>query len=347
MLHRFAIVLTFALLLFNCTNDSIEKAPTIYIGGFEQRVEKSGTLSLAKYWRNGQEFTVTDGSKFVFINGMTVVGNDLYLVGYERTIGTSINTAKYWKNGVGVPLSNGSISAKATCIAVSGSDVHVAGYEVNGSAKYWKNGVEVPLESAVLYGSQITAITVSDGNAYLAGRSDNGGAYWKNGSLVKEFVNESYGYFTAIAVSGNDIYLAGTTSLYDAINGFVSNATYWKNGNPTKLTWSSFNSNGTHSWANSLVVVGSDVYVGGYYYEGVQMGNTTITTQKACFWKNNQPVDLWSNGSISSMAVNGNDVYTIGDKDAETIYSKNGTISPILAPNDSTYESAVSIVLVR
>lgn len=114
----------------------------IYAAGFE----KSGTHTIAKYWKNGAPVSLTDGSVDAGASSIVVSGNDVYVAGYETTGNNTI--AKYWKNGIPVSLTDGSNYAIANSIQVFGPDVFVAGYETIGTkdvAIYWKNGVKTSL----------------------------------------------------------------------------------------------------------------------------------------------------------------------------------------------------------
>lgn len=198
--------------------------------------------------------------------------------------------------------------------------------------------------------------TAFDSGIYIAG--DNGGSavYWKNGVSIGL---ETGGTANAIAIVGNDLYIAGA-----GVNSYGrKTAKYWKNGiavilasastvdiiatsiaidgNDIYVTGNSSDyatlwKNGTaiQTWsgnATSVVIVGKDVYVAGYQY-------TTIFDLKATYWKNGIPTDLTNgvqNARVLSMAVIGNDVYLAGAQYGEAKYWKNNTNSLTLstAPN--------------
>jgi hypothetical protein len=92
----------------------------------------------------------------------------------------------------------------------------------------------------------------------------------------------------AIALSGNDVYIAGTTFGHNNING--SNAVFWKNGVQVSLTPDSIGSTGA-----SIAVYGNNIYVAGtkfYKHEDV-----------ATYWRNGQAILLDTVGPFSADGV--------------------------------------------
>lgn len=115
--------------------------------------EWSSTASklVAKIWKNGVATSLTDGVANASASGVTVVGTDVYVVGYDGNFG------KIWKNGIGTTLSVAGANVSdvvGKSVAVHGNDVYVAGSyvgPVHGSpygthGVLWKNGEEIPLE---------------------------------------------------------------------------------------------------------------------------------------------------------------------------------------------------------
>jgi hypothetical protein len=179
----------------------------------------------------------------------------------------------------------------------------------NSRAAYWKNGV-----MTLLNGSYATGIFVNDTDIYIVGQNYSvgprnqitySGWYWKNGmniSLASAYKNSGISpIFNGVYVANGNVYIAGTDNLH---------ATVWKNGIPITLDTSS-SSQG--SWANSVFVVGTDVYVAG-----------TIGKQTSCcamhvatLWKNGVPQTLGLGYSEAiSVFVSGKDVYVGGYDDA-------------------------------
>ena len=152
--------------------------------------------------------------------------------------------------------------------------------------------------------------------------------YWKNNVLVKLTNGLTHVSAYAIAINGNDIYVAGS------VNG---NAAYWKNGNLINLINSSYPSNYGVAAANSIVINGNDVYFGGTTI--APNGNTVAT-----YWKNGVAVDLTNgskNAGVNAIAIdNDNNVYAAGYVDTtntRTIatYWKNGV--PTMLPEATSY----------
>jgi hypothetical protein len=219
----------------------------VYVAGWEFAANKT----VAKYWKNGQPFSLTNGITDAEAKGIVVVGGDVYVVGYENGV------AKYWKNGQAISLTNGSHQAFANSIAVIGSDVYVAGSEHNGTApvvKYWKNGQEVALTNGSTTNASAASIAIAGNDVYVAGwegddygRVGGSGAtakYWKNGQEVALTNGTTYAYPWSIAIFGSDVYVAGTE-----FSGSHSAAMYWKNGQAMPVTVA------TDAFAYSILVV--------------------------------------------------------------------------------------------
>jgi hypothetical protein len=68
------------------------------------------------YWKNGQQVTVNNKGKSAIVTGIAVLGNDVYLSGYE--IVNSLYYAKYWRNGQGSVLSDGVYNESTNGIVV-------------------------------------------------------------------------------------------------------------------------------------------------------------------------------------------------------------------------------------
>lgn len=140
--------------------------------------------------------------------------------------------------------------------------------------------------------------------------------YWKNGTPHQAGKIGDYIYFSqnpnAIAVSGDDIYIAGKSYTAGLNNNNIttSTAVYWKNGVPVSLP------SGPDGEADAIAVSGNDVYACGY------STNVASGFLNATYWKNGNLVrlnDSKENSFAEGIAVHDNDIYVIGH-----IYTQKG-----------------------
>lgn len=160
-------------------------------------------------------------------------------------------------------------------------------------------------------------VTVDVRDLYIAGYEYNNSGvqvavYWKNGNKIVLGDGITASSAESLALIGNDVYVAGSVRKSDGVN----TAVYWKNGNKIVLN----NDPNKHSYAFSMAVSGSDVYIGG-----------VVDNLTPCYWKNNAntitKLDASANYSASMLAV-GNDVYMGG-----SIYTKSNNEIPVYWKN--------------
>ena len=165
---------------------------------------------------------------------------------------------------------------------IEGYTVYIVGSSYNSegvyTSCYWVDGVRYELPGD----GWATDITVSNGDVYTSGTAA-GACYWINQERYDLPGNGGEG--EAIAVYGNDIYIAGW---------FNGGSCYWKNGVKINLT--------TNADSQSFGVAvrdNGDVYVGGYY-----MSNHAYIP---CFWKNgnrsNLPRPSGGDGEVNDIAI--------------------------------------------
>lgn len=251
------------------------------VGNYQNPVSN---INIACYWKNGVITPLTDGSNPAYANAVAINGTDVYIVGSIGYANTNPhNKAVYWKNGVMTTLSNNGVNSVAKCIVIKNNDIYIGGSTDPGSsvsqaACYWKNGAITNLTTnsgtAAVYGMTINLnndiYAAGYDYASFSGLSSGRTTYWFNGTnkLVGNTSNTSSA--NAIAVQGNDIYIAGLQS-----GNLYTYAAYWKNGAFTALT------NTSHfSMANAIAVQGNDVYIAGYDDLGEPF------SQYATYWKN-------------------------------------------------------------
>ena len=176
---------------------------TILVAGYES----NGTHNVAKYWVDGQEIKLSDGSQDANAQSIVVsANNDVYVAGSD-------NGAVYWKNNSQIRLSGDNASS----IFVTGNDVYVAGSDGSNTAVYWKNGTKILLEKNNVYGDfgafGVNSIFVSGNDVYAAGFEGPNAVYWKNGAEIyltpSTIGTAGFIHATSIYVSGQDIYMDG------------------------------------------------------------------------------------------------------------------------------------------
>lgn len=220
-----------------------------------------------------------------------VIQTNVYVSGIQVTGG--INQGVVWKNGIVTTNAlNTSRNYYAYSIAVSGTDIYTTGYENT------VNGAK--------------------------------GHVWKNGILHYSLGDVS-SIGNGIAVSGNDIYVAGGVLETQTLRHSV----VWKNADAAGYTILASASSGIE--AKNVAVSGTDVYVCGQ--------DVTASGVIARIWKNGVAMTLnnAANCYINDITIDGADVYAIGDTFNGSIRLwKNGISSDITSPN-SLYCTAIVV----
>ncbi|MDR1278096.1 MAG: hypothetical protein LBK02_05055, partial [Treponema sp.] len=227
------------------------------------------------YWKNGvkTDLPLTEGEYRSSADKIIVDGTDIYVLGYVDNGSRSLGC--YWKNGTLTLLSN---NGYARGFAVSNGVVYVVGsYEVFAGDGYisrpcyWINGAKTDLFIGEYNQIEAPAIAVAGGTVYIAGTyvvPDGNGegtwyaCYWRDG--IRTDISATDSYARAMAVSGNDVFMAGWR-LHDG------SAWYSKNTNVYSLARG-------NSSAYAIAVSGSDVYIAGFSGNG--------STRQASYWKN-------------------------------------------------------------
>ena len=305
---------------------SIATPANVYAAGSER---VSASVYLAKTWKNGVATDLTNGSFDAQAASIYVSGTDVYACGYERNVGGFL-IAKYWKNGIATSLTGGTTNARAFSIFVSGADVYVAGVERQAGgtevARYWKNGTAVTLSNLSMT-AYSTGIFVSGGNVYVCGAETNAsGKYvaklWTNGTATDLSDGTTNASAWGVYVSGADVYVAGEIS--DALN--VQSAKYWKNGARTDLVTASncigrsvfvaatnvhvagFQVlNQARLWTNNIVTnlsgVSANTYANSVYVLGADVYVSGAENDLPRLWKNGIGTNLSTNASRTGAAV--------------------------------------------
>ncbi|MEJ8819740.1 PKD domain-containing protein [Lacibacter sp. H407] len=111
-----AVSLTNGTAVHAVANSIVVIGNDVYVAGWEGDFlgRVGGTGSVAKYWKNGQAVSLTNGTTYSYATSLAVDGSDVYVAGYE---GSTSLSAKYWKNGQAISLT-GTNASLATGILV-------------------------------------------------------------------------------------------------------------------------------------------------------------------------------------------------------------------------------------
>ncbi|MET3878552.1 hypothetical protein [Chitinophaga sp. OAE865] len=157
--------------------------------------------------------------------------------------------------------------------------------------------------------------------------TETGLSYYRNGEMLRLTDGKTYAGASAIAISGNDEYVAG----YQNNAAGEPVATYWKNGQAITLT------NGeTYAKAVGISVSGKDVHV---------IGNDG---KLAMHWKNGKAASFGEDTKLSAISISGNDVYIAGyrpNEEGEYVATcwKNGVPQALTNGKRSAEAAAIAI----
>lgn len=276
----------------------------------------------AAYWKFQLPLAKTMGTPLPGGTQVTAVAlsdTDVYFAG---------SPGLYWKDGSAMTVPGAS---SISGIAVSGSDVYVCGIDSFANAAYWADGQETNLmptlpnvsmsitvgQIAVYGGSVFVGATVSFGFGADTAYWGNSPVYWDNGSPV---YLASHGYggiyypsFSGIALSGSDVYVSGNIDIDADTMAWCG---YWKNGDKVPLF---IRVGDVYAVTSGIAVSGEDVYAAGSFIDkGVA---------SAVYWKNYEMDVLPGGLAATAIAVNGSDLYILGNNSAgNSVLWKNGAV---------------------
>lgn len=224
----------------------------IYIVGY--KVDQETKQHTAVYWKNGQEFVLTDGTnQYAGAEAIVIKNNDVYIAGYDG------KKAVYWKNNQRYEITDGTQNARAQAIFVSDSnDVHIAGYEGENFAQKAMHWVrEGDVKNNILESDNhafANGIVVKNENVYVIGKDWNTAVYWESGTEYKLSKEGVFEIPTGIFITeGNDIYISGY--------GYDSQAKYWVRGSKNNEI---ILGDGKKAVTTDIAVIDHNVYVSGY-----------------------------------------------------------------------------------
>lgn len=353
----------------NTSNDgNAKKVSGVYVFGYERDMSDNVNFeeypdgkANSVYWKDGKSTIITDeigipeGYDEFDAQDMIIVNGERVYWGYAKKKENFYLMPFIYNKGKFTRLQDSELAEdmKLCCV---GEQVKVVGCLENlgndqGIEKFpaiWdEDGNMTTMEMGEYTNCSLEDIAVSGNDVYACGRIfgddiwQGVGAVWKNGKLTTYPAPDGgitmFG-FTAIGVSGNDVY----TTMVSRENKETddNSLTLWKNGKMETVLVK----NNNIPMAECIVIDGNDVYVGGTADKLTGENNTVINMPR--IWKNGKPmtIDKMNEmGRITSIVVYNGNVYAAGDHIFSGALWTNGKMK--LIPGAEGERSAWKVIL--
>lgn len=209
----------------NSTNVPTNNSVDVYVAGQKD--------NQACYWKNNQPVLLESGGiTSPVANKITVVNNDVYVLGMGAGTTTLEVFPMFWKNGVLTNLKTSLSTADEEVMTITdfevvGSDVYFVGYTKRRiitfedySLAYWKNGVKTVVRDYGAYVQNYPKIKAVNNTVYIAASST--GALTLNGYYTNNVFTEiPFATITGLAKNNNEVYAYGTANF----GGYYKNIT--------------------------------------------------------------------------------------------------------------------------
>ncbi len=216
------------------------------------------------------------------VRAMAVIGSDLYVGGeFTQTADGSVTNLNYiakYSAGTWSALANQGLNDIVYCLAVIGSDLYVG-----GSFSQTADGSVTNLKYIAKYSADTWSALANHG---------------LNGAAI------------TMAVIGSDLFVGGLWITQTA-DGSVTNLNHI--AKYSAGTWSALANHGLNNFVWTLAVIGSDLYVGGYFSQTADGSVTNlnhIAKYSAGTWSALANQGL--NDNVYVLAVSGSDLYVGG-----------------------------------
>jgi hypothetical protein len=231
---------------FSFTNSITIQGSDVYITGTTSSsvIEPNGSQqTIPVVWKNGVASPLTDTTVSIQGGAIAFNGTDMYVAAQIFDLsGTPPQVAELFKNNIHAPISLSDYYDSAIAgISVQNNDIYLAGWGQRSgidTAVYWENGNIIALPPLPGYTqAEATGIAFLGTDMYIVGYSFTDtntspiftvATLWKNGVPTKLSNGPKASIANAIAIQGNDVYVAGMDG--------AGAAAYWKNGNLVELS---------------------------------------------------------------------------------------------------------------
>jgi hypothetical protein len=299
----------------------------VYVGGNFTRAGGIVANGVAR-WDGTRWYSLGTGTANG-VNGivlaLAVRGNDVYVGGGFIQAGgvATLNVARW--NGTAWSNLGGGVIDQVAALAISGTDLFVGsrvglgnGLEINGVAR-WDGTNWHSLGTGATNGvnAAVYTMTVSGSDLYVGGNFDQAGgapannvARWNGTSWSSLGMGVNF-TVTALAVSGSNIYVGGN---FNQAGGVAATGVARWDG----TAWSSLGtgtSTSLNTGVKALAVNGSDLYVGGSFNQAGGVAVNGVARWDGTTWSSvgTGAANGVSGSYVSTLAVNGSDIYMGGD----------------------------------
>jgi len=355
------LMLAFTFCIISCNKDKditqnpipapVAISADVYVAG----AEFNGTVYVAKLWKNGTAYNVSDGTKNAVATGVYVKGLDVYVSFTDNTSGR--RRAKLWKNGTETTLLFPDINDPFVESAANGiCNGVVAGYYQTAStgrsvAVYWDDNGSKQLSNPATNNAEATGIHIKTINNFtrtsVSGNveTNNNGTYQQRAFFFgNQFSNPSLNILSGAQAAGY-----GYASFIND-NGFTYTAGRYA-GLP--ILWfeggSSITMSNNPGFAYGLCVTGyTNVYVAGSellngkYIAKLWSGDYQTGSLQSTNLGNGQ----YQSGATGVQVIDGNTFVCSDEYDGTgktfAKYWKNGT--PVVVGGAGSYANAIYIV---
>lgn len=278
----------------------------LFVGGdFFDAAGLANTMGFAKW--DGTSWSSVGVGVDWYVNALAISGSDIYVGGeFSNAGGNAASRVAKWNGTVWSALGTG-VNGTVSALAASGTDLYVGGQftDAGGSGvpylAKWNGTTWSGLGTGV--NNFVTRLTLHSTELFVTGSFTFAGAIsvsfkakW-DGSNWTQMSVSNMGPGPMLSYGG-DLYLAESWVQKSTVHEW--NGTSW-----TEL------GTGVNHQVSAIAMVGSDLYVGGYFNE---IGG--ITTQGIAKWNGSSWSALGSgveiNQWVSSLAVLGSDLYVGG-----------------------------------
>ncbi|NHB68467.1 InlB B-repeat-containing protein [Perlabentimonas gracilis] len=308
----------------------------IYVGGGFTTIGGQNRNRIAKLNKtNGNADETWDPNANGGVSAIAITSENIFVGGDFSSIGglTRNHIARFRNlDGTLDETWNPDANSRVSTIALFGDDILVGGLftsiggqprnhiaklnKIDGAADAtWNPNANNSVSVILINGDEIYVGGSFYGTNSIGGQTRNRIARLNNtdGAADPSWNPNASGAVTTIAISGNDIYVGGLFNGTNSIGGQTRNriAKLNKTDGTADATWNP-NANAT---VNTIAILGSDIYVGGWFYGTNSIGGQTRNRIAKLNNTNGNADASWDPNAeyyVTTLAISGSDIYVGG-----------------------------------